>query len=500
MKLDRVLRALLALVVILVFVAVIAAMLFITESALNVWDRLREAPSWLIISYSALILAIAAAAVWILWRFLLPRRRSGIEEGASRAVFSEDALERRLAEAEAAGIDVGAARVELERLAERRESGRIHLAVFGEISTGKSSLIRALVPGADVDTSPVGGSTRELRSYHWKSPGGDDVVLVDVPGTGGMGAVFDAMAREEALRAHVVLYLCDGDLSRQEAAALSGLVEIGKPTIVVLNKTDQYAEEELALIMDRLQARIREMNPEEPAIVVGVSAREQETVREQASDGALVERRRRREPEISELVLALNEQLRRSRTDMDRHRDAAVFALATEKLQAAEAAYRARRSEEIVRSYTRKAVIGALAAVSPGTDIVIQGYLGTAMTRSLSALYGVSPRDLDVEQFLNLSQSRVGRALPLTLAVAGNGLKAFPGVGTVAGGLVHAVAYGLIFDALGRSLTQALATQGRFSPEAAADHFEENLSEYLEAGVRRVAQIALREQSRDSRE
>ena len=90
----------------------------------------------------------------------------------------------------------------------------------------------------------------------------------------------------------------------------------------------------------------------------------------------------------------------------------------------------------------------------------------------------------------------MGRALPLTLAVAGNGLKAFPGVGTVAGGLVHAVAYGLIFDALGRSLVQALAARGRFSPEAAAEQFEENLSEYLETGVRRVAQIALREQAR----
>ena len=38
---------------------------------------------------------------------------------------------------------------------------------------------------------------------------------------------------------------------------------------------------------------------------------------------------------------------------------------------------------------------------------------------------------------------RAGKALPLSLAVAGNGLKAFPGVGTVAGGIAHAVAYGL---------------------------------------------------------
>lgn len=495
MKVDRVLRVVLVLAVMLLFVALLAAMLFITESALNVWDRLREAPSWLVVAYAGVLAAIALAAVWIVWRFLLPRRGRGRRSDAP-PVFSEDALTARLAEAEAAGVDVGGARGELADLAERRASGRIHLALFGEISTGKSTLIRALVPGADAEVGPVGGSTREIARYRWTSPSGAEVVLVDVPGTGGVGAEFDAVAREEALRAHVVLYLCDGDLARQEAEALAQLVRVGKPSILVLNKTDQYTREELYLVMERLQARLQDLEPAETAVVVRVSAREDETVMEEGADGRLLERRRRREPDIAELVLALNEQLTRSREDLDRRRDAAVFALATEKLDAAETAYRARRAEELIRSYTRKAVVGALAAVSPGTDIVIQGYLGTAMTRSLSALYGVSPRDLDIEQFLNLSQSRVGRALPLTLAVAGNGLKAFPGVGTLAGGLVHAVAYGLIFDALGRSLVQALAAHGRFSPEAAAEQFEENLSEYLETGVRRVAQIALREQSR----
>jgi len=494
MKVDRILRTVLILAVILLFVAVIAGMLFITESALNVWDRLREAPALLVFAYAAVLAAIALAAVWVVWRFLLPRRSRREEE--QPPVFSEDALKDRLAAAEAAGVDVAAARGELTGLEERRATGRIHLALFGEISTGKSSLIRALVPGADVATSPVGGSTREIARYQWHSPNGEEVVLTDVPGTGAVGGEFDDLAREEALRAHVVLYLCDGDLSRQEAEALARVVAVGKPTILVLNKTDQYTEEDLYQVMERLQARLQDLKPEAPAVAVRVSAREEETVVEEGPDGERVERRRTREPDIAELVLALNEQLTRGRDDMDRRRDAAVFALATEKLQAAETAYRARRAEEIIRAHTRKAVIGALAAVTPGTDIVIQGYLGTAMTRALSALYGISPRDLDVEQFLNLSQSRVGRALPLTLAVAGNGLKAFPGVGTVAGGLVHAVAYGLIFDALGRSLVQALAARGRFSPEAAAEQFEENLSEYLETGVRRVAQIALRERAR----
>jgi uncharacterized protein (DUF697 family) len=111
----------------------------------------------------------------------------------------------------------------------------------------------------------------------------------------------------------------------------------------------------------------------------------------------------------------------------------------------------------------------------------------------LCQLYGAAPRDLDIEEFLNLSQSRVGRALPLTLAVAGNGLKAFPGIGTVAGGFVHAVAYGLIFDALGRSLVQTLSKHGELLPEVAAKEFEEGINEHVEAGVRRIARMALEE-------
>ena len=81
--------------------------------------------------------------------------------------------------------------------------------------------------------------------------------------------------------------------------------------------------------------------------------------------------------------------------------------------------------------------------------------------------------------------------------MAGNGLKAFPGAGTVAGGAVHAVAYGLIFDALGRSLVQTLSEHGKLVPEAAAKEFEEGISEHVEAGVRRIARMALEEKPKD---
>ena len=195
------------------------------------------------------------------------------------------------------------------------------------------------------------------------------------------------------------------------------------------------------------------------------------------------------------LVVAINRVLGGEPQSLDVRRERAVFKIAAEKLQAAESDYRLQRAEQIIRGATRKAVIGAMAAVSPGTDILVQGYIGTRMTQELCKLFDASPRDLDVEEFLSLGQSRVGRALPLSLAVAGNGLKAFPGLGTVAGGLVHAVAYGLIFDALGRSLVLTLSRHGELIPATAACVFEEGISEHLEAGVRRIARMALDEKT-----
>jgi len=408
-------------------------------------------------------------------------------------------IESRLRDAEAAGVDVEAARKELEELAGRRESGAVQLCFFGEVSSGKSSLIKAFVPDADVDIDVIGGSTRDIRSYRWQNDAGHEIRLTDVPGTGGHDEGFDAVALEEARRAHVVLFVCDGDLTRAESAAVETLLKLDKPLVLVMNKADRYDVDEQAALLHRLLERLDDMGGEIGRDrVVAVSAGGEQDVVERREDGSEVVSRRTRPADIGVLVVAINRLLEDERQPLDVRRDRAVFRLAAEKLADAEARYRKQRAEQIIRSSTKKAIIGSMAAVSPGTDILIQGYIGTTMTQELCKLYGAAPRDLDVEEFLSLSQSRVGRALPLTLAVAGNGLKAFPGVGTVAGGFVHAVAYGLIFDALGRSLVLTLEQYGELRPETAAKEFEEGISEHIEKGVRRVARMALEEKaSRD---
>jgi GTP-binding protein EngB required for normal cell division/uncharacterized protein (DUF697 family) len=498
MKLDRVIRIAIAAIVLLVFVIAIGAMVFLTESALNVWDRLVEGPKTLLYGYVAVMVGLLVAAVWLIWR-LVVRRRIPAVRAAKPGKLSQQDIKERLHDAESAGVDVSAARDELQELAARQKSGAIHLCFFGEISTGKSSLIKALVPSADVSIDVVGGSTTEIKHYRWRNDTGIEILLTDVPGTGGHDDGFDDIALAEAQRSHVVLFICDGDLTRAEGLAVEYLIRLDKPFVLVMNKSDRFSVDERAALMERLLLHLDRMGADIGRDrVVAVSAGGDVDVIERGPDGEEATQQRQRSADIGVLVVAINRLLEDSTASIDEKRDRAVFRLAADKLAEAELQYRAQRSEQVIRNSTRKAVIGSLAAVSPGTDVLIQGYIGTTMTQELCKLYGAAPRDLDIEEFLDLSQSRVGRALPLSLAVAGNGLKAFPGVGTVAGGLVHAVAYGLIFDALGRSLVLTLSRHGQLLPEVAAKEFEEGISEHIETGTRRIARLALDERQDDA--
>ena len=495
MKVDKLLRTVIAIAILVAFVIATGALLFVTESALNIWDRLKAGPAIVLYAYLGLMIAIIVTAIWLVWRLVI-RRSPGKAAAKKPQALTREQIEARMREAASAGVDVGAAQAELAELANRRESGAVHLCFFGEISTGKSSLVKALVPSADVKIDIVGGSTDDIRHFRWQTQSGAEILLTDVPGTGGHDDGFDETALEEAQRAHVVLFVCDSDLTRAEADALRHLMALGKPMVLVMNKADRFSVDEQATLMHRLLERLEGIGGNITRDrVVAVSAGGEVDVIERTDDGSEVLSRRRRPADIGVLVVAINRLLDTDTAALSDRRDRAVFRLAADKLAEAEAAYRKQRAEQVIRSSTRKAIVGALAAVSPGTDVLIQGYIGTTMTQELCKLYGVVPRDLDVEEFLSLSQSRVGRALPLSLAVAGNGLKAFPGIGTVAGGLVHAVAYGLIFDALGRSLVMTLSKHGELMPEKAAEEFEEGINEHLQAGVRRVAKMALEEKT-----
>jgi hypothetical protein len=174
---------------------------------------------------------------------------------------------------------------------------------------------------------------------------------------------------------------------------------------------------------------------------------------------------------------------------MESLRDTSVLLLANEKLDQAKRQHRQEKADELVGTYSRRAVVGALAAIAPGSDLVIQGVLATQLLRELSALYDVPVKEMQIESFLKLAGSKLKNMTALTLAITGNALKAFPGLGTVTGGLVHAVAYGMIFDSLGKAAAATLESRGELRPYPAAVAFEELLNENLESGAVRFAKL-----------
>ena len=136
MKLDRFLRISIGLIVLLVFIIAIAALLFMTESALNVWDRLVQGPRIILYGYLAMMLALAVTAIWLVVR-LVVRRKPAPAKKTKRPLDKAEIL-NRLREAEEAGVKTDAAQAELRELAARQETGSVHLCFFGEIRREKA--------------------------------------------------------------------------------------------------------------------------------------------------------------------------------------------------------------------------------------------------------------------------------------------------------------------------------------------------------------------------
>ncbi|MDH3972299.1 MAG: hypothetical protein OEU63_09005, partial [Gammaproteobacteria bacterium] len=132
--------------VLIVLVAMLALLAFILNAAqfgLSLWQQLQTAPLWLKILvgvFSSLMLGFGA---WLGWRILRPPRSSA--KSTSKPPTAAE-IEAHLEAASAAGINTDSAAAELHELARRRKLETVHLALFGEISSGKSSLINALLP------------------------------------------------------------------------------------------------------------------------------------------------------------------------------------------------------------------------------------------------------------------------------------------------------------------------------------------------------------------
>jgi hypothetical protein len=317
---------------------------------------------------------------------------------------------------------------------------------------------------------------------------GRELILADVPGSGEVdGAIHEQLARDEALRAHAVVYLTASDLTRAQDAELGWLAGFRKPIVLALNKADLYDEGERSALLQRFDQR----HAQRARAIVSISAGGSERYERVLADGRRERVERERSPVIKPLLDALVQLTSNGSSALEPAREAAVLAEVGRRGDELARASAARESAATVAKYTRRAVVGAMAAVAPGSDILIQGALGTALVRELARINGVAVRELDVEALLSRVGLTVRNTTALVLAIAGNALKAFPGLGTLGGGVLHAIAYGLVFDSLGHALADTLAERSSLDAADVETRVRALLAQPARDRIERVARLAI---------
>jgi len=193
----------------------------------------------------------------------------------------------------------------VEAMLDKLEHGHLHLAVFGRVSTGKSSLLNALIGEETFSVSPLHGETRRSSMQPWSEVKAGGVFLIDTPGLDEAGGEDrEAMAREVAGRSDLVIFVLDSDITDTELQALRTLLAQGRPVIVALNKSDLYTSQEKDALLQSIRDKTNGIVDAEQIIVVAAQPRPQ-TVVEVDENGMETESARQREPDVDVLRLRL---------------------------------------------------------------------------------------------------------------------------------------------------------------------------------------------------
>ena len=193
----------------------------------------------------------------------------------------------------------------VQGMLDKVEHGHLHLAVFGRVSTGKSSLLNALIGKEAFAVSPLHGETRHSSMQHWRELEAGGVFLIDTPGLDEAGGEDrEQLAREVAGRADLVIFVLDSDITETELESLKTLLAQGRPVIVVLNKSDLFTSDEQESLL--LSVRQRTEDVVDPDYVLAVAAQPRpQAVVEVNADGVETTTERERAPDVDALRLKL---------------------------------------------------------------------------------------------------------------------------------------------------------------------------------------------------
>ncbi len=286
---------------------------------------------------------------------------------------------------------------QLNEMYSKITSGRVEIVIFGEISTGKSAMINALIGKAVAEVDVQGGWTKQVWGTTWEGSGhripgleSSEIVLVDTPGINEVGGADRAeIAEVAARRADLILFVTDSDLNETEYAALVELAAVQKPIILVFNKIDLYTDEVRQALISKLNERLGDLIPSSHVVLTAADPRAIEYVIEQ-TDGSEKTEWRKPEPDVDQLKSMILETLEKEGLGLIALNAALYAADKSDRIATLRVAMRNREAERVIWTMAgTKAMIVALNPL-PVADVIGGFAIDALMIVTLSKVYGLN--------------------------------------------------------------------------------------------------------------
>ncbi len=324
------------------------------------------------------------------WRWKKKPAEEPGDEGAGHLSLARESLrdlinDQRLPDGvrESLAHDYAAVQAMLDKI----EHGHLHISAFGRVSTGKSSLLNALIGEPRFSVSPLHGETRFSSMQSWDETEAGGVYLIDTPGLDEAGGEDrEALAKEVAGRSDLVMFVVDSDITDTELDALKVAMAQGRPILLVLNKSDLYTSEECDALLTSLRTKTDGIIDPEHIIAAAAQPRPQVVIDVDAA-GNERETSRARDPDIGALRLKLWEILEAEGKTLAAL-NASLFASdLSDQVGRRILAARRELGERLVRTYCISKGIAVAFNPIPVADLFAAAFIDVGMVVHLSKVY-----------------------------------------------------------------------------------------------------------------
>jgi len=359
---------------------------------------------------------------------------------------------------------------DLQSKLDKLENWVVHIAVFGMVGRGKSSLLNALLGQNIFETGPIHGVTQTSQSANWKisydsiagstrnllrvalpASGNSRIELLDTPGIDEVdGESRETLANQVARQADLILFVISGDMTKVEYKALSQLREASKPILLVFNKVDQYPDADRIAIYRKIRdERVRELLSPDEIVMAAASPLIAKAVR--SSDGELMAQLSTGSPQVQELKLKILEILHREGKSLVALNTMLYAGNVNEQVVQRKMAIRDSNANQIIWSAVMAKALAI--ALNPVTvvDLCSGAIIDVTMILALSRLYSIPMTQqgaVGLLQKIAFSMGGIG-ASELLLTLGLGSLKGLLGLSAPATGGASLVPY------LSVALTQA---------------------------------------------